>query len=138
MDNRIYECRCLKEIKMIIMRDVSQYENLINAFKSGVDVHTLTASKVFGVTPEEVTKDMRRKAKAVNFGIVYGQSKYGLAKNLNISADEAQDFIDKYFKLYPKVKKYMEEKRAFVNEYGYVETMFGRVTLLLIPLMMFK
>lgn len=114
------------QIELRLMAHISGDENLINAFKSGVDVHTLTASNVFGVKPEEVTKDMRRKAKAVNFGIVYGQSKYGLAKNLNISADEAQDFIDKYFKLYPKVKIYMDEKKAFVNEHGYVETMFGR------------
>jgi len=114
------------QIELRLMAHISEDENLIHAFKSGEDVHTMTAAKVFGVKPEEVTKDMRRKAKAVNFGIVYGQSKYGLAKNLNITADEAQDFIDKYFKLYPKVKKYMEEKKAFVNEHGYVETMFGR------------
>jgi DNA polymerase-1 len=74
----------------------------------------------------EVTKDMRRKAKAVNFGIVYGQSKYGLAKNLGITNSEAQEFIDKYFEHYPGVKKYMEEKKQFVAENGYVETIFGR------------
>jgi DNA polymerase-1 len=86
----------------------------------------MTASKVFGVEPNEVTKDMRRKAKAVNFGIVYGQSKYGLAKNLNISNAEAQEFIDKYFEHYTGVRKYMEDKKQFANENGYVETIFGR------------
>ena len=114
------------QIELRLMAHLSGDENLINAFNTGEDVHTLTASKVFGVKPEKVTKEMRRKAKAVNFGIVYGQSKYGLAKNLNITSEEAQEFIDKYFKLYPKVKKYMEDKKAFVNENGYVETMFGR------------
>ena len=76
---------------------IVNFSNLINAFTSGEDVHTMTASKVFGVGVNEVTKDMRRKAKAVNVGIVYGQSKYGLAKNLGISNAEAQNFIDKYF-----------------------------------------
>ena len=86
----------------------------------------MTASKVFGVEVENVTKDMRRKAKAVNFGIVYGQSKYGLAKNLGISNQEAQDFIDKYFEHYPRVKQYMEDKKQFAQLNGYVETIFGR------------
>ena len=75
---------------------------------------------------EDVTKDMRRKAKAVNFGIVYGQSKYGLAKSIGISNAEAQEFIDKYFEHYPKVKQYMEDKKQFANQNGYVETIFGR------------
>ena len=86
----------------------------------------MTASKVFGVDINEVTKDMRRKAKAVNFGIVYGQSKYGLAKSIGISNAEAQEFIDKYFEHYPGVKKNMEDKKAFANLNGYVETMLGR------------
>jgi DNA polymerase-1 len=86
----------------------------------------MTASKVFGVGVEDVTKEMRRKAKAVNFGIVYGQSKYGLAKSIGISNDEAQQFIDKYFATYPKVRDYMINEVEFVNTNGYVETMFGR------------
>ena len=114
------------QIELRLLAHVSGDENLINAFTSGEDVHTMTAAKVFGVEVNEVTKDMRRKAKAVNFGIVYGQSKYGLAKNLNISNAEAQEFIDKYFETYPKVKKYMEDKKQFANENGYVETLFGR------------
>ncbi len=114
------------QIELRLLAHVSGDENLIQAFSSGEDVHTMTASKVFGVGINEVTKDMRRKAKAVNFGIVYGQSKYGLAKSIGISNAEAQDFIDKYFEHYPKVKQYMEDKKQFVAEKGYVETMFGR------------
>ena len=114
------------QIELRLLAHISEDENLINAFNSGEDVHTMTAANVFGVKLDDVTKEMRRKAKAVNFGIVYGQSKYGLAKNLGISNDEAQEFIDKYFMHYPGVKKYMDEKRQFVNEHGYVETMFGR------------
>ena len=114
------------QIELRLLAHVSQDENLIHAFTSGEDVHTMTASKVFGVEINEVTKDMRRKAKAVNFGIVYGQSKYGLAKTLGISNTEAQDFIDKYFEHYPNVKKYMEDKKQFANQLGYVETIYGR------------
>ena len=114
------------QIELRLLAHVSEDENLIHAFTSGEDVHTMTASKVFGVEVNEVTKDMRRKAKAVNFGIVYGQSRYGLAKNLGISNAEAQEFIDKYFEHYPRVKEYMQNEVQFVNEHGYVETMFGR------------
>lgn len=114
------------QIELRLLAHVSEDENLIKAFTTGVDVHTATASKVFGVEINDVTKDMRRKAKAVNFGIVYGQSKYGLAKSLNISNTEAQEFIDKYFESYPNVKKYMEDKKQFANLNGYVETIFGR------------
>lgn len=114
------------QIELRLLAHVSEDENLIQAFTSGEDIHTMTASKVFGVGVNEVTKDMRRKAKAVNFGIVYGQSRYGLAKNLGISNTEAQEFIDKYFEHYPRVKEYMTQEVQFVNEHGYVETMFGR------------
>ncbi len=114
------------QIELRLLAHVSGDEHLIEAFNSDVDVHTLTASKVFGVSIDEVTKDMRRKAKAVNFGIVYGQSKYGLAKALNISNSQAQDFIDKYFESYPKIKQYMNDKIEFAHENGYVETLLGR------------
>jgi DNA polymerase-1 len=114
------------QIELRLLAHVSNDNNLIKAFKSGEDIHTMTASKVFGVSINDVTKDMRQKAKGVNFGIVYGQSKYGLAKNLGISNTEAQEFIDKYFEHYPDVKKYMEDKKLFANENGYVETIFGR------------
>jgi DNA polymerase-1 len=114
------------QIELRLLAHVSGDVNLINAFNSGVDVHTLTASKVFEVPVEEVTKEMRYKAKAVNFGIVYGQSKYGLAKALKISADEAQSFIDKYFMTYPRILSYMNEKVQFVEQNGYVASIFGR------------
>ncbi|MBP3820669.1 DNA polymerase I [bacterium] len=114
------------QIELRLLAHVSGDENLINAFKLGVDVHTLTASKVFDVPVEEVTKDMRRKAKAVNFGIVYGQTKYGLAKALHIIPDEAEKFINKYFKAYPKIKLYMDAMVELVEKNGYVETIFGR------------
>ena len=114
------------QIELRLLAHISEDENLIKAFISGEDIHTETAAKVFGVGINEVTKDMRRKAKAVNFGIVYGQSRYGLAKNLGISNDEAQEFIDRYFEHYPRVKDYMINKADFVSENGYVETIFGR------------
>ena len=85
------------QIELRVLAHVSQDKNLIDAFNSGIDVHTLTASKVFEVAPSEVTKEMRYKSKAVNFGIVYGQSKYGLAKALKITPQESEMFIDKYF-----------------------------------------
>ena len=112
--------------KQRLLAHISGDEHLIEAFNSNDDVHSLTASKIFGVELEEVTKDMRRKAKAVNFGIVYGQSKYGLAKVLEITPAQAQEFIDKYFESYPKIKEYMESKIEFAHLNGYVETMIGR------------
>ena len=114
------------QIELRLLAHVSEDKHLIQAFTTGMDIHTMTASKVFGVKPEDVTKEMRRKSKAVNFGIVYGQSKYGLAKNLGISASEAQEFIDKYFETYPGVKEYMNREIEFVSKHGYVETIFGR------------
>ena len=125
-DNSLILSADYSQIELRLLAHVSEDENLIHAFNSGEDIHTMTASKVFGVGLDKVTKDMRRKAKAVNFGIVYGQSRYGLAKNLGITNTEAQEFIDKYFEHYPGVKKYMAYEVDFVNKYGYVETMFGR------------
>ncbi len=114
------------QVELRILAHVSGDETLINAFNSGVDVHTVTASRVFEVPIEDVTKEMRYKAKAVNFGIVYGQSKYGLAKTLKISAQEAENFINKYFETYPKIKDYMHNMVELVEKQGYVETIFGR------------
>ena len=114
------------QVELRLLAHISGDENLIAAFNSGMDVHSLTASKVFDVPVEDVTKDMRYKAKAVNFGIIYGQTKYGLAKALKISANEAEVFINKYFETYPRVKTYMVNivHQAYMN--GYVETIFGR------------
>lgn len=114
------------QIELRLLAHVSGDEHLIHAFASGEDVHAMTAAKVFGVELKDVTKEMRRRAKAVNFGIVYGQSKYGLAKSLGITNAEAQEFIDKYFETYPKVKEYMNNEVEFVAQNGYVETAFGR------------
>ena len=114
------------QIELRLLAHVSEDEHLVEAFNSGIDVHTLTASKVFEVPIEEVTKEMRYKAKAVNFGIVYGQSKYGLAKALKITPAEAENFINKYFETYPKINEYMSKMVELVEKQGYVETIFGR------------
>lgn len=114
------------QIELRLLAHISGDKHLSEAFNKGVDVHTLTASKVFGVPIEQVTKEMRYKSKAVNFGIVYGQSKYGLAKALGISNTEAENFIEKYFATYPKVRAYMDGTILEVQQKGYVETIFGR------------
>ncbi|MBR5555328.1 DNA polymerase I [bacterium] len=114
------------QIELRLLAHISEDKNLIDAFNSGEDVHTLTASKVFEVPIPEVTKEMRYKAKAVNFGIIYGQSKYGLAKALGITADEAESFINKYFITYPGIKRYMDEVVHFAEKNGFVESLYGR------------
>lgn len=114
------------QIELRLLAHFSNDENLIEAFQNNVDVHALTASKVYGVDLKNVTKDMRRHAKAVNFGIVYGQTKYGLASALNISKDDAQNFIDKYFETYKNVKKYMDDNINFALTHGYAQTLYGR------------
>ena len=114
------------QIELRLLAHISQDKHLIEAFTNDIDVHTLTASKVFGVPIDEVTKDMRYKSKAVNFGIIYGQSKYGLAKAIGITNDEAEEFINKYFATYPNIKLYMDSTIEFAEQNGYVETVFGR------------
>ena len=114
------------QIELRLLAHISEDKHLIEAFNSGIDVHTLTASKVFEVPFEDVTKEMRYKAKAVNFGIIYGQSKYGLAKALGISNSEAEQFIEKYFATYPRIKAYMEATVKQAELDGFVETIFGR------------
>ena len=114
------------QVELRLLAHISRDDNLIEAFCSDEDVHSATASKVFDVPIEQVTKDMRSRAKAVNFGIVYGQSRYGLASSLGISPYEAQDFIDRYFATYPDVKKYMDDTIKFAYAHGYVETLYGR------------
>ncbi len=114
------------QIELRLLAHISEDKALIDAFMHDVDIHTLTASRIFDVTPENVTKEMRRKAKAVNFGIVYGQTRYGLASALGITPFEAQTFIDKYFKQYPKINTYITNTLIQAHETGYVETMYGR------------
>lgn len=119
------------QIELRLLAHVSRDDSLIEAFCSGEDVHAKTAAKVFEVPLEGVTKDMRYKAKAVNFGIIYGQSKYGLAKSLGIAPFAAEMFIEKYFETYPRVREYMQNTVKFAHENGFVETIFGRKRYLL-------
>ena len=101
-------------------------QGLLDAFASDKDIHQATAAEVFGVPLDAVTADQRRSAKAVNFGLIYGMSSFGLAKQLGITRGAAQEYIDLYFARYPGVKRYMEETRAQAKAQGYVETVFGR------------
>ncbi len=114
------------QIELRLLAHISEDEALISAFKSGEDIHTLTASKIFGVLKGDVTDEMRRRAKAVNFGIIYGQTRFGLASSLKITPFEAQDFIDRYFATYPKIRTYMNNTLFGAHDTGYVETIFGR------------
>ncbi len=134
---KIRECFIAKEGCKIIASDYSQVElrllasvadvkGLKHAFEQGIDIHAATAAKVFGVPYEEVDSNMRRHAKAINFGIVYGISQYGLAKQIDVSNEEAKKYIDAYFAQMPEIKKYMEQTTMFAHQYGYVMTPFGR------------
>jgi len=114
------------QIELRIMAHLSGDKGLLDAFAKGLDVHTATAAEVFAVSTDEVTKDQRRSAKAINFGLIYGMSAFGLAKQLDITRPEAQDYVDRYFKRYPGVKDYMEQTKEKAKEDGYVETVFGR------------
>lgn len=114
------------QIELRIMAHLSQDPQLIAAFSAGLDIHVATAAEVSGVAINEVTADMRRQAKAVNFGLIYGMSAFGLAKQLNIDRKEAQRYIDRYFERYPGVLTYMENTRVLAREQGFVETIFGR------------
>ena len=114
------------QIELRIMAHLSGDASLIEAFNSGADIHAITASKVFGVPMDEVTPLMRRNAKAVNFGIIYGISAFGLSEDLNISRQEAKEFIEGYFETFPKVKEYLDEQVAQAKKDGYVATAFGR------------
>ncbi|QIR15970.1 DNA polymerase I [Shewanella aestuarii] len=114
------------QIELRIMAHLSQDKGLLTAFAEGKDIHKATAAEVFGVHFEEVTTEQRRRAKAVNFGLIYGMSAFGLAKQLDIPRNEAQTYIDTYFARYPGVLKYMEDTRADAAEQGYVSTLFGR------------
>lgn len=114
------------QIELRIVAAISGDENMCNAFKTGKDIHTATAAKVFNVEEKDVTKEMRYKAKSVNFGIIYGQGAFGLADNLGISRTEAKEIIDNYKKQFPNIQKYMDDSINFAKENGYVETLMGR------------
>ena len=114
------------QIELRIMAHLSQDENLSAAFTQGEDVHRATAAEVFDTTPENVSDEERRSAKAINFGLIYGMSAFGLGRQLSISRTLAADYIERYFTRYPGVRDYMEQTRALAREQGYVETVFGR------------
>jgi len=114
------------QIELRIMAHLSADEGLLKAFSDGEDVHRATAAEVFGVAPEQVTNDLRRSAKAINFGLIYGMSSFGLAQQLGLSRNQAQSYIDLYFARYPGVKNYMDNIREQAREQGYIETLFGR------------
>jgi len=114
------------QIELRIVAAISADKNMCEAFRTGKDIHTATAAKVFGVAEKDVTKEMRYKAKSVNFGIIYGQGAFGLAENLGISRTEAKEIIDNYKKEFPNIQKYMDDTIHFAQENGYVQTLMGR------------
>jgi DNA polymerase-1 len=114
------------QIELRIMAHLSGDERLAEAFAHGEDVHRATAAEIFGVTPLEVGPDQRRVAKVINFGLIYGMSAYGLARQLDLARGAAQSYIDRYFARYPGVARYMEKTRNAAKIDGYVETVFGR------------
>ncbi|CAM3488374.1 DNA polymerase I [Parendozoicomonas haliclonae] len=114
------------QIELRIMAHLSGDQGLLDAFSHGLDVHKATAAEVFSVGLDEVTADQRRSAKAINFGLIYGMSAFGLAKQLNIPRGDAQKYVERYFERYPGVLEYMDRTRAQAHEQGYVETLFGR------------
>ncbi|MBI6921440.1 MULTISPECIES: DNA polymerase I [Pseudomonas] len=114
------------QIELRIMAHLAKDEGLLHAFRNDLDVHRATAAEVFGVALEDVTTDQRRKAKAINFGLIYGMSAFGLAKQIGVDRKQSQDYIDRYFARYPGVLAYMERTRAQAAEQGFVETLFGR------------
>lgn len=114
------------QIELRIVAAISADKNMCEAFKKGTDIHTATASRVYNVGEKEVTKEMRYKAKSVNFGIIYGQGAFGLADNLGISRSEAKEIIDNYKKEFPGIQRYMDDTINFAREHGYVQTIMGR------------
>lgn len=125
-DNCVFFSADYSQIELRIMAHLSQDPTMIEAFNSGEDIHAATAAKIYKIPLDQVTSDMRRKAKTANFGIIYGISVFGLAERLTIPRGEAKQLIDGYFETYPKVKEYMDKSINVAQEKGYVETIFGR------------
>ena len=125
-ENHVLISADYSQIELRIVAAISGDVNMCEAFKTGKDIHTATAAKVFNVAEEDVTKEMRYRAKSVNFGIIYGQGAFGLAENLGISRSEAKEIIDNYKKEFPSIQKYMDDTINFAKENGYVETLMGR------------
>ena len=124
--NRILVSADYSQIELRIVAAISGDPNMCEAFKMGKDIHTATAAKVYGINEADVTKEMRYKAKSVNFGIIYGQGAFGLAENLGISRTEAKEIIDNYKKEFPNIQKYMDQQINNAKELGFVETLMGR------------
>lgn len=124
--NNVMICADYSQIELRILAHISQDESLIKAFHDNIDIHTLTASQIFSKQIDEVTKDERRYAKSINFGLIYGKSAFGLAKELKIDRSAAKLYIDNYFARFPKVKQYMEDIKQYAHQYGFVETVLGR------------
>jgi len=114
------------QIELRILAHIAEIDALKQAFLDGIDIHAMTASEMFDVPLDEMTPDVRRQAKAINFGVIYGISGFGLARNLRIPRSEAQGFIDRYFERFPGIRKYMNDTVAFAKEHGFVQTLFGR------------
>jgi DNA polymerase-1 len=114
------------QIELRILAHVAGIDALKQAFRDGLDIHAMTASEMFGVPLDQMTPDVRRQAKAINFGVIYGISGFGLARNLRIPRDQAQAFIDTYFERFPGIRAYMDETVAFAKAHGHVATLFGR------------
>jgi len=125
-ENHVLLSADYSQIELRIIAEISKEENMLDAFNKGIDIHTATAAKVYGISIEEVDSTQRRNAKAVNFGIIYGQSAFGLSQNLNIPRKEAADIIEQYFIQYPGIKTYMADTMNFARENGYVQTIMGR------------
>jgi DNA polymerase-1 len=114
------------QIELRILAHIADIKILQEAFRDNKDIHSITASQIFGIPVSEVDSEHRRKAKAINFGIIYGQSPYGLANSLNISKTEAFNYIESYFKQYPGIKEYMDATIIYARKHGYVKTLMGR------------
>ncbi|MEM6465645.1 MAG: DNA polymerase, partial [Pseudomonadota bacterium] len=114
------------QIELRILAQIAEIDSLKQAFRDGLDIHAMTASEMFGVPIEGMDPMVRRQAKAINFGVIYGISAFGLANNLRIPRDEAKRFIDRYFERFPGIREYMDDTVAFAKEHGFVQTLFGR------------
>ncbi len=114
------------QIELRILAHIAGIDALKQAFRDGLDIHAMTASEMFDVPLDEMTPEVRRQAKAINFGVIYGISAFGLSNNLRIPREDAKAFIDRYFERFPGIRKYMDETKTFAKEHGYVETLFGR------------
>ncbi|UWR26216.1 DNA polymerase I [Sulfitobacter sp. S223] len=125
-EGRVLVALDYSQIELRLLAHIADIPELKQAFKDGLDIHAMTASEMFDVPMDEMTPDIRRQAKAINFGVIYGISGFGLARNLRIPRAEAQGFIDRYFERFPGIRTYMDKTKAFAKEHGYVQTLFGR------------